>query len=146
MVSLRKINKWFQYITVVVGVSGILLVAYIIYTSPNDIVEVDGGDICIVDGVYHWQDDGSLMSYDELFPTEHKYGKDGEIVDTPTVDTSTADKLPPAVYWVIPPIQHKEGCKRASGVAASLVDEPSTMSLLAFLPIFLIRKWIAQWK
>lgn len=147
MVSLRKINKWFQYITVAVGVSGILLVAYIIYTSPNDIVEVDGGDICIVDDdMYHWNDDGSFMSYDELFPAGNEYGKDGEIIDESTIDESILNTPIPKIYWAIPLIQHEEGCREAPGVDTSVVDEPSTMSLLAFLPIFLIRKWIAQWK
>ena len=143
MVSLRKINKWFQYITVAVGVSGILLVAYIIYTTPNDIVETGGGDICIIDDEdgYHWNDDGSLMSYDELFPAGNEYGKDGEIIDESILNTPI-----PKIYWAIPLIQHKEGCRKAPGIDASLVDEPSTMSLLVFLPIFLIGKRIVQWK
>lgn len=148
MVSLRKINKWLQYITVAVGISGILLVAYIIYTSPNDIVEVGGGDICIIDDddTYHWNDDGSLMSYDELFPAGNEYGKDGEIIDESTIDESILNTPMPKIYWVIPPIQHKEGCRKATGVDTSVVEEPSTLSLLAFLPIFLVIGWITRWR
>lgn len=148
MVSLRKINKWFQYITVAVGISGILLVAYIIYTSPNDIVETGGGDICIIDDddTYHWNDDGSLMSYDELFPAGNEYGKDGEIIDESTIDESILNTPIPKIYWAIPLIQHKGGCRKAPGVDTSVVEEPSTLSLLAFLPIFLIIGWITRWK
>lgn len=148
MVSLRKINKWLQYTTVVVGVFGILLVAYIIYTSPHDIVEIGGGDICIIDddGTYHWNDDGNFMSYDELFPAGNEYGKDGEIIDDSTIDSSILNTPIPKVYWAIPLIQHKGGCRKASGVDTSVVEEPSILSLLVFLPIFLVIGRVARWK
>lgn len=148
MVSSRKINKWCQYTTVAVGISGILLVAYIIYTTPHDIVETGGGDICIIDDEdgYHWNDDGNFMSYDELFPAGNEYGKDGEIIDESTGDLSILNTPMPKIYWTIPLIQHKEGCRKAHVVNTSVVEEPSTLSLLAFLPIFLLIGRVTRWK
>ena len=106
-----------------------------------------GGDICIVDGdTYHWNDDGSLTPYDELFPPGHEYGKDGEIIDESTIEESILNTPIPEIYWAIPLIQHKKSCRKAHGVDTSVVEEPSTLSLLAFLPIFLVIGRVARWK
>lgn len=106
--SRRFINRHLPKIVVTLSLAVIIYIAWIIYTTPEPYKDtVPEGKICLVDDTPEDTFDYSqFTAYEDLFPENNEYGKDGEILieEDPTLFALPSTALNMQALPYFPPI------------------------------------------
>lgn len=126
---MKFINRHFPKLIIILTGAMLVYIAWIIYTTPEPYKDtVPDNQICLVDDLPEdIFDYSSFTSYDELFPEEHEYGKDGEVLIEEDPILSAIPDIPlnltpmpyfPSVVPTVPPDINKPPVPRLNGFPA----------------------------